>query len=403
MNYPGVLAAEPSVLDKMALTGYDRIDGHAPGLTGRDLNAYLVAGPTSDHECTSLAEALEKRRLGMWIMIREASMIRNLLELLPLVQQYGTENCMFVTDDREASTLLSEGHMNAIVRKAVKHGLALGDAVKLASLNVARYHGLPRRGAIAPGYSADIVVLPNAVDIKPDFVYRDGRLVARGGEALPFPSPAVPDDVLNTVHAGTVSAKSFAIPDSGSPNIRVIDLVQDQVITRAGLAKACGANGALRADGARDLAKVAVVERHHETGRVGVAFVRGFGLREGAFASTVAHDAHNIVVVGIDDEDMALCVERLAMLGGGLTVARSGRIVDEMRLEIAGLMSTQPARAVASTLARLELRLCEMGVSIATPFMYLSFLALSVIPELRITDHGLVDVRTFELVPVGVG
>jgi len=402
MNYPAAVAGSPEVMAKMAMTGYRHIDGHAPGLSGRQLNAYLVSGPSSDHECTTLEEALEKRRLGMWIMIREASMIRNMIDLLPLVQQYGTEQCLFVTDDREAGTLLEEGHINSMVATAVRHGLSLGDAVKLGSLNVARFHGLTNRGAIAPGYRADITVMADLVELRPEAVFKDGRLVVDGGQCLPFPAPRVPSRVTHTVHVHAVKDADFRIDDDGSAAINVIEIVPDQVVTKATTSRPCRVRGQFVAEPASDLAKLAVVERHHATGRVGLGFVRGFGLQSGAFASTVAHDAHNIVVVGVNDGDMVLCVERLAAMGGGLVAVCNGAICGELLLEIAGLMSTRPAPEVAERLQLLEHSLQEMGVSLPTPFMYLSFLGLSVIPEMRVTDRGIVDVRAFALAPVGV-
>jgi adenine deaminase len=338
----------------------------------------------------------------MWIMIREASMIRNLVDLLPLVQDYGTDNCLFVTDDREAGTLLTEGHMNSIVRKAVENGLQIGDAVKLATLNVARYHGLRDLGAVAPGYAADLLVLRDTTGFRPAAVFKGGRLVAENGRVLPFESSEIPSYVRDTVRVGVVRDADFGIPDEGFGQVRVVDLIPDQVVTHASVAEPTIRNGEIVADPERDLAKVAVLERHHATGRIGLGLVRGFGLTSGAFASTVAHDAHNIVVVGVDDRDMACCVRRLAEMGGGLVVCNGERVVGELPLEIAGLMSTRPAEEVASCLAALQSTLVQMGVMVGTPFMYLSFLALSVIPELRVTDRGVVDVRSFELVPLGV-
>lgn len=401
MNYPAAIAGQADVMSKMAITNYRHIDGHAPSVGGRALNAYLVSGPASDHECTTVEEALEKRRLGMWIMIREASMIRNLIDLLPLVTNYGTDNCMFVTDDREAGTLLSEGHMNSIVRTAVRHGLFEGDAVKLASLNVARYHGLQGLGAIAPGYVADILVLPDLEGFVPDAVLKEGRLVAEAGDVFPFDAPPVPASVTGTVHVKPVSAADFQVRNEGHERIRVIELVADQVVTKAASAQPSIQDGLVVADSKKDLAKVAVLERHHASGRIGMGFVRGFGLQQGAFGATVAHDAHNIVVVGMNDGDMAACVGRLAEIGGGLVVVREEKVLGELPLEIAGLMSTRSAQSVADCLKELEATLWEMGIRVTTPFMYLGFLALSVIPELRVTDLGLVDVRSFELVPLG--
>ena len=403
MNFPAAIAGQPEVMSKMAMTEYAHIDGHAPGVRGNALNAYLVSGPSSDHECTSLDEALEKKRLGMWIMMREASMIRNLVDLLPLVTQYGTDNCMFVTDDREATTLLKEGHINSMVRTAVEHGIPPADAVKLASLNVARYHGLRGLGAIAPGYVADILVLPDLAMFVPDAVFRHGRLAAIDGEVLPFEAVSIPLSVTATVHVRSVSAADFEIPDEGYDCVRVVELVPNQVVTKAAIDHPTRRDGSLVSDADKDLLKLAVLERHHASGRIGLGFVRGFGLLQGAFGSTVAHDAHNIVVVGASDEDMATCVQELARMGGGLAAVRNGKVVGELALEIAGLMSTKTAEEVAGALDKLEEVLRGMGVKVATPFMYLGFLALSVIPELRVTDLGIVDVRRFELVPLGVG
>ncbi|MGH2441982.1 MAG: adenine deaminase, partial [Chloroflexota bacterium] len=305
MNYPGAVAGHEEVLATLAAAGDRHIDGHAPGVTGNDLNAYILSGPSSDHECTTLDEALEKRRLGMWIMIREASMIRNLEDILPLVQHYGTENTMFVTDDREAGTLLHEGHINSMVAHAVRLGLSPGDAVKLGSLNVARFHGLKALGAIAPGFVADITVLPDLTRFTPLAVFKGGRLVADAGIARPFESPAPPTWVRDTVHSAPVSEETFRIPYDGTPMARCISLVRDQVVTESQLHAPAVAGGQIVADPSRDLVKLAVVERHHATGRVGIGLVRGFGLRSGAFASSIAHDAHNIIVAGVDDGDMA--------------------------------------------------------------------------------------------------
>lgn len=401
MNYPAAIGADPDVMSKMELAGFQHVDGHAPGISGRELNAYLVSGPATDHECTTLEEAREKKRLGMWVMLREASMIRNLVDLLPLVKETGTDNCLFVTDDREAGTLLAEGHINSMVATAVRHGVPVGDAVKLGSLNVARCHDLPGRGAIAPGYMADIAVLSDLESFVPDAVFKNGRLVVEAGTVLPFERPAVTEKVTSTVRIAPVSAETFRVADNGEQEIRVIELIPDQVVTRASAGRAARRDGELVADPDSGLAKLAVVERHHASGRVGTGFVRGFGLRAGAFASTIAHDAHNITVVGVNDADMAVAVQRLADIDGGLVVVRDGEVLDELPLPIAGLMSREPAEVVAASLERLEGVLARLGVHLGTPFMYLGFLALSVIPEMRLTDQGIVDVRTFELVPLG--
>jgi adenine deaminase len=401
MNYPAAIAGDPDVMARMAMTGYRHVDGHAPGVTGHELNAYIVSGPTTDHECTTLEEAMEKRRLGMWVMLREASMIRNLVDLLPMVLEHGTENCLFVTDDREAQTLLAEGHMNSMVRLAVQHGLSPADAVKLASLNVARCHGLPSLGAVAPGYVADVQVIPDLESFEPDLVLKAGRVVARDGVAIPFVAPPVPRGVIGSVRLGALPGNALRIPFSGESTINVVGLVPDQVVTRAERFEPCVLGGEIVADPARDLAKLAVIERHHATGAAGVGFVRGFGLREGAFAATVAHDAHNVVIAGMNDADMLTAARRLEALGGGLVVVSDGVVLGELPLEIAGLMSVRDARTVVEAIDVMESSLRDLGVSLPTPFMYLGFLALSVIPEMRVTDQGIVDVRSFQIVPIG--
>lgn len=402
MNFPAVIGADPRMLAKIALTAHRAVDGHAPNVTGRALNAYVVAGVQSDHECTTLAEALEKRRLGMWVMIRQGSTTRNLYDLLPLVQQYGPDRCLFVTDDRTAASLLDEGHMNALVRDAVTWGLTPATALNLASWNVAQRFGLRHLGALAPGYRADFLLLDDLSTFRPRAVYSNGRLVAEHGQALPFATPAIPTSVSGTVHVAPLTTDDLRIPAAGR-EARVIVAIEGQALTAE--IRQCPPvwQGAAVANPAADLAKLAVVERHHGTGRVGLGFVTGFGLRRGAFASTVGHDAHNITVVGVSDADMVLAVRRLSDLGGGLVAVRDGQVLGELALPIAGLMSDQLAPAVAARLACLERVLKEeMGVQIAAPFMTLSFLPLSVIPALKLTDLGLVDVTTFERVSLWV-
>ena len=398
MNFPGVIAGDPDVLGKLAANGATHVDGHAPGVTGHALNAYLAAGIASDHEATTYEEALEKRRKGAWVLLREASNARNLETLLPLVLQYGPERCAFCTDDREVDVLLDEGHIDGMCRAAVNAGVALEDALVLASHNGALCHGLRDIGAIAPGYRADFSLIPDT-GFMPERVYKDGRLVAAGGEALPVEAPTLPDWLTDTVRIGALEASAFAIPATGAP-VRVIELVPDQLLTVSATESPLISDGLAIADPDRDMAKIAVVERHNATGRVGHGFVRGFGLREGAFASTVAHDAHNLIVVGVSDGDMEVCVRRLAELGGGLVAVQDGSVIGELPLPAAGLMSERPAAEVAALLGDIRRAARSLGVQVRTPFMALSFLGLSVIPSLKITDRGLVDVDRFELVPL---
>jgi adenine deaminase len=394
MNFPGVIAGDRDEVAKLQTGLTDHVDGHAPGVRGPALNAYIAAGIGSDHEATTFEEALEKRRLGMWVMLREASIARNLRDLLPLVKRYGTDRCMFCTDDREPGFIVEEGHVNQMVRVAVEEGVSPEDAVVMATINPATYHRLWRLGAIAPGYQADILVLDDLTSFAP-------RQVLKRGAAPRFARLEVPEWVRQTVHLGHVTASTFHVP-AGPARIRVIGVVPSQLLTTVELMAPATRDGCMVADPKRDLVKIAVLERHHASGRVGLGFATNVGLKRGAFASTVAHDAHNVVVLGVDDADMAACAGRLAEIGGGIVVAEGGRVVEELPLPVAGLMSDQPLAFVHERLRSMERRLAGMGVTMTAPFMTLSFLALSVIPELKITDRGLVDVARFELVPLGV-
>jgi adenine deaminase len=394
MNFPGVIAGQDSELAKLSTGLTDHVDGHAPGVRGPALNAYLAAGIGSDHESTTFEEALEKRRLGMWVMLREASIARNLRDLLPLVKRYGTERCMFCTDDREPDFIVEEGHINQMVRVAVEEGISPEDAVIMATLNPATYHRLWRLGAIAPGYQADILVLDDLRSFKP-------RQVLKRGVPPRAVKLEVPAWVRQTVNVAPLDADSFRIP-AGPKKVRVIRIIPSQLLTGADVVEPSVKDGWVVADPARDLVKIAVVERHNATGRIGLGLATNLGLKRGAFASTVAHDAHNIVVLGVDDRDMAACAMRLAEIGGGVVIADGGRVVEELPLPVAGLMSDRPLAEVHERMRSMERRLATMGVTMVAPFMTLSFLALSVIPELKITDRGLVDVTRFELVPLGV-
>ena len=398
-----MIAGDPAVLAKLAVRGATHADGHAPGVLGRDLDAYAAAGIRSDHEATTWEEALEKRRRGMWVLIREASNARNLTALLELVRRHGPELCAFCTDDREPDTLAEEGHLDGMCRRAVAEGIAPEDALVMATLHPARCHGLADLGAIAPGFLADLVLLDDLAGFRAHAVIAGGRVVAREGEALDLPPTTVPGWARGTMRAAPLRASDLALPDvRGGGRVRVIEIVPGQLLTGAGEALANTAGGRVVADPSQDLAKIAVVERHHGTGRVGVGLVSGFGLREGAFASTVAHDAHNVVAVGAGDDDLVACVRRLGELGGGLAVASGGEVRGELALPVAGLLSEAPFETVVARLGELHARLRELGVTSPSPFMTLSFLALSVIPELKISDRGLIDVGRGEIVPLAL-
>jgi adenine deaminase len=394
MNFPGVIAGDAQELAKLETGLTDHVDGHAPGVRGAPLNAYVAAGITTDHESFTYEEALEKRRLGMWVLIREASIARNLRDLLPLVKRYGTDRCAFCTDDREPDFIVEQGHINQMVRVAVEDGVSPEDALVMATINPALCHRLWSLGAIAPGYQADILVLDDLRSFEP-------RQVLKRGAPPRFVEVKVPEWVRQTVSLAPVDAASFRVP-AGPKQVRVMRVVPAQLLTGVEVVEPTVRDGCVVADPSRDLVKIAVVERHHASGRVGLGFATNVGLRRGAFASTVAHDAHNIVLLGVDDADMAVCVTRLAETGGGIVIAEGGRVVEELPLPIAGLMSDRPLAEVHERLRSMEKRLAGMGVTMASPFMTLSFLALSVIPELKITDRGLVDVGRVEVVPLGV-
>jgi adenine deaminase len=395
MNFPGVIAGDEAELAKIELAGRAHIDGHAPGVLGRELNAYAAAGIRSDHEALTVEEGRERLRAGMWLLIREASMARNLQALLPLVAELGTSNIAFCTDDRDPEDIAENGHINGMVREAVAAGVPPEDALVLASHNPAQWHRLWRLGAIAPGYTADLLVLPNLVEFEPELVLKGGRTV---GE---IERPEVPEWVKHTVRIQSVSSDDFRVPWDGG-NGRVIGLVPDQVVTQLLTLELTTSDGAAVADTSQDLVKIAVVERHLGTGRIGIGFVRGSGLERGALASTVSHDAHNIVVVGVTDADMALAVTHLAELGGGIVAVEDGAVQAELPLPVAGLLADAPLEEVIERSLACNDAARLLGWSGATPFLTLSFLGLSVIPSLKITDRGLVDVDRFELVPLAV-
>ena len=380
MDFPGVIAGDESELSKLRLHGAQHVDGHAPGVVGKQLNAYAAAGIRSDHEALTPEEGRERLRAGIWLLIREASMARNLKALVPLVRELGPSRIAFCTDDRDPDDIRDDGHVNGMVRKAVELGVAPEDALV---------------GAIAPGYQADLLVLPDLDSFRPELVLKAGKPV---GEIV---RPDVPEWVRQSVRIAPLVRDDLAAR-SGGGAIRVIGLVIDQVVTESLVERPTVEDGCAIADPERDLAKIAVVERHLATGRVGVGFVRGSGLLRGALASTVAHDAHNLVVLGVSDDDMLAAVARAAELGGGIVAVEDGRVLAECPLPVAGLFSDAPLDDVIAQSRACTDAAAALGWSGATPFLTMSFLALSVIPALKITDRGLVDVERFELVPLSV-
>ncbi len=395
MNFPGVIQGDPDVMDKIRLAQdvRKRVDGHAPGVQGASLDAYIAAGIASDHECITAAEAMQKLRRGMHIMIREGTGAKNMEALLEIIRPATAHRLMWCTDDRHPHDILAEGHIDAIVRKAIGHGVPPHLAIRMATLNPAAYFGLPRTGAIAPGQRADMVVFSQLENPEVEAVYTGGQLVAEHGnllESVVLPEPRPPAATMNVNPA----ALDFRRAATG-PRIRVIEIVPGQIVTRQSIAAAPVAEGRVVSDPDRDLLKIAVVERHRGTGRTGIGFVRGMGLRRGAIASSVAHDAHNIIVVGVADTDMHAAVRHVIDMQGGLVVVEDEKILASLALPIAGLMSPEPIRSIQEQLTALTRAAGDLGTSLADPFMTLSFLALPVIPELKLTDRGLVDVNRF--------
>jgi len=399
MNYPGVIRRDPEVMKKIRLADGRRIDGHAPGLKGRDLSAYINAGISSDHECTTLAEAEEKLRQGMYIMLREGSAAKNLLDLLPLVTPQNSRQFLFVSDDRHPADILGQGNIDFMVRLAIEQGLDPITALQIASLNAAQYFGLRDLGAIAPGYRADIAVLDGLDGLNVVKVIKDGKLVAEDGEfiAQRKSAPALKQE---SMHIGKIDLQSFEIKVEAEGLARVIGIIPDQIITKTLWLSPRVVDGKVDSDMGRDILKMAVVERHRATGNVGLGLVQGVGLVRGALASSVAHDSHNISVVGASDDDMLAAVLAVMEMGGGLVCVADGKVLAGLPLPVAGLLSERRMQDVAESIAGCIDAAQKLGCRLKDPFMTLSFLCLPVIPELKLTDMGLVDVNAFRLVPL---
>lgn len=401
MNYPGVLSGDAECLSKIALAAGRPVDGHAPGLSGRNLCAYVSTGIASDHECTTLDEAHEKLRLGLHIMIREGSQARNLDALLPLVRPDTIDRFMFVTDDKDVDDLLREGHIDHMLRRAVALGLRPVHAVRLATLNAARYFQRHDLGAIAPGYVASIAVFDDLRDFRVSRVYHAGRLVVEDGELVESSVPDRKPPVLrSSINVQQLRADDFAIKvrRDGPHRVHVMNVLEDRIDTTRSVETVVACGGRLDADASRDLARIAVIERHQACGNIGRAFVRGFGFKAGAIGSSVGHDSHNLVVAGVSDDDLRMAVEHIAKMKGGFCVVQGGKVLADVPLPVAGLMSEADAPALRAQLRRLHEAAATIAPTLRRPFMALSFLTLSVIGSLKVTDQGLVDVDRFELI-----
>jgi adenine deaminase len=400
MNFPGVIHGDPGLERKLEAFRGLPVDGHAPGVLGHALNAYRVGGPTSDHESTHPDEATEKLRRGMRLFLREATNARNLDALLPIVTETNARRISLCTDDRQPPDLLEEGGIDMMLRRVIRSGLSPVEAIRMATLNTAEHFGLRDRGLLAPGCVADLVVVASLEELDIRQVWCRGRLTARDGKAVAWPSMTQPPAPAPAMRVD-VDGLQLRIPARGE-RVRVIEVVPDQLATGSGVAEARIEGGEALADPSRDLLKIAVVERHAGSGRVGLGFVRGMGLKAGAMAGTVAHDHHNVIVVGTDDRSMRAAVRAVAGRGGGLAVTRDDDVLALLSLPVAGLMSTEPIEDVARALKEVVAAARSLGSPLHDPFMAMSFLGLEVIPALKITDHGLVDVDAFTPVDLWV-
>jgi adenine deaminase len=406
MNFPGVISGDEEVLQKIGASQGKVIDGHAPGLTGKELNAYLSAGILSDHESTTMEGGKEKLRRGMYLMIREGSSEKNLDALLLLVTDNTYKRCFFVVDDRTCSDLLREGDIDAVVRKAIDRGLEPVRAIQMATINTAEYFRLHDRGAIGPGYMANLITITDLAKLEIDMVFYQGKLVAKEGKPL-FSPPPVTLELKNTVRIKPLMGKSLKIPlprrerldegETSEENYPVIEIIPGQIVTKKTIEEIKVVNGTLMPDVERDILKLVVVERHKASGNIGLGLVKGFGLKKGALASSVAHDSHNIIAVGTNDFDILKAIEEINRLQGGLVVCANLEILASLPLPIAGLLSPEPLDVVVFQHENVEKAAASLGNLPPAPFAILSFLALPVIPELRLTDLGLVDVNEFKL------
>lgn len=401
MNFPAVAAGDPAALAKLALAQHQVIDGHAPGVTGRDLCAYVAAGIRSDHECVDPTEALEKMRLGMSLMVREGSATKNLEGLLPVVNQFNERACFFVTDDRHPDDLVAEGHIDAMVRRTVRSSGNILRAVRMATIHGFDHFGLRNRGRICPGAAADIAVVDDFHSVAVRHVVKDGRLVVKDQNVIVEPAAAAlpPAGFRDTMHVEGLSAERLRLVAEGTTaRVRILGVIPDQIVTRSLVDELAVREGAVQTDPDRDILKLAVIERHRGTGNVGLGFVQGLGIR-GAIASTVAHDSHNLIVAGDTDPHMLRAAELVIAAGGGLALV-TDTIEQILPLPVAGLMSDLDLASLHRELESLKKAARDAGSPLSDPFMTLAFLALPVIPELKLTDRGLVDVGKFDFVPL---
>lgn len=400
MNYPMVIEGDEETHRKIRVAGSFRVDGHAPGVSGRDLNAYVFSNIDSDHESVSAKEAREKLRKGMHILVREGTSERNLADIVPIITRENSRNFSFATDDKHPDDLLREGHLDYSIKKAISLGLDPMIAYQMATINTASHYRLNRIGAVKPGYQADFLLLSDLENVAIKAVYKKGKVVSQGNEMRSV-SPATRLDMPGAMHPKEFSSWQLAVPATGK-KIRVIDIVAGQIVTEEYVTTPTVKDNMVVSDTARDILKIVVIERHKATGNIGKGFVRGLGLQSGAIGSTVAHDSHNIVIAGTSDEEIYSVFERLRSTKGGLVAMDKGTVVAELPLPIGGLLSTKTFEEVAADYNNLKHELKQFGCRHDSPFMILSFLSLSPIPKLKITDLGLIDVERFEVTPLFV-
>ena len=394
MDFPDVVNGKDEMLKKIAISENMVVDGHAPLLSGKGLSAYIAAGPASDHEATNISEGREKLGLGMHLMMREGSIAKDLKNLAALVNKHSLSNISFVSDDLLPTELIRDGHINRILRKAVSLGLDPIMAVRMATLNTARYFALKKTGAIAPGYKADMVLAGDLKRFKINTVIKNGRVVYEdGGYKINFNKKAPPPfNIVNSVKAKAVDEANLLV--KAKKKIDAIGLIPNEILTKWLKLKPLIVKDSVISDTKRDILKIAVVDRHRASGNVGCGFVNGMGLKRGAIATSIAHDSHNIISVGTNDRDMVIAINRIIAMQGGLVIAENGKVLGELPLPIAGLMSRAKAEDVAKALSKLEDIARRLGTKVRDPFITLSFLSLPVIPELRVTDLGVVDVKS---------
>ena len=404
MNYPGVIYDDADVHRKIsdAIERGRNVDGHAPFLSGRELDKYVAAGITSDHECSETAEAIEKIRKGQWVMIRQGTAARNLETLLPLFDPPYNHRCLLVTDDRHPADIMADGHIDNIIRLAVQLGKPAVTAIRMATIQAAQCFGLRFVGAVAPGYRADLLVLDDLDRVEVKDVYSCGKKVVADGTTLPFGKPEVSEElsrkVLDSFKVKELTEADFIL-EPRSPKCRVIEVIPGQLITNELVCDIdWNSNNGIDTD--RDILKLAVVERHNNTGHIGLGFIKGIGIKNGAIASSVSHDSHNIIVIGSDTRDMVLAANHIRSCGGNVVVSE-GRVLSQMALPIAGLMTDRSGEEIAEANEQVREAVYRLGVSREIePFMNMAFVSLPVIPALKMTTQGLVDVTRFERVPL---